>query len=857
MKLIKIITLSSILASSLFAINTVSNLGANAPHNSVASTNDTSIVFTWNPPASDAKYYWLLDTNSSNTYADSYSTASWQTKNLTGDEPTAGTITHSLPTVSTSGTYYYHVVAVDGNDTTSNTVTSSAMNIDITGGTVTMNPDGGSLSAVASLTMTGSETGTIYYTTDGTDPDYNSTSVTGTTAIYSSALSVITAKTVKARLKDTAGNKGDVVTKAFTSTIQPTVKTTQDGNTTDGATFATNSLAGATPNTTITVSEGNTTGGFTRYKYKKSTDNDYVTVSSIGTAIDISSLNTGSYIYYILGGDAYNYKSESDKKSVAFNVDNDAPTSLTVSYDSNSTITKVNPALSTQTGLVTLSATGSSEIKYIYTSEPGTYSGYTNTYSAGFTLNVDSVTDNTEGTVRLYLAAKDASGNWAKTSKTFTVDKKKPTITMPDAKTFANSFTTTMSFDDDGNTSTTDSGSIKYLVETVSSTTCSTSKTVSNLSSTYSSSATITPQGSSNLCLYAAALDEVGNTSSISSTLFTYSSTAIQLDVDLLDDQTFATVSTHGAIAVTDINATLSSTGTSKFGYEFDSNGTETNSTALSELINLTSLTEGDHNITIKGYKTDLTDANVTVIRNFTIDNTPPTAFTSSDYNDSNFTTLTYSLTLTKPSGADYMMYSEDNTTFTTSSESSVVVTLSSTKTVYTKTKDTAGNMSATYSATFTQDIPVQSFSLTAGWNMRVMPTGTIATAALTSPTVWDYNGSAWGNNISTDSYTDITATSPSKGYWVSVSSSATVTFDGSDVSTSTISGASTGWSFLGTTSAIAASALSDANLTWVYDSGIWKYNTTDTSINTTLNSLGYAPIVTIPAHSGYWIYKN
>ena len=208
MKFIKIITLSSVLASSLFAIDTVSNLSANAPHNSVASTNDASIVFTWNPPASDDKYYYKLDTNSSNTYADDVNRANWSTKTLAGEELSAATITHSLATVATSGTYYYHVVAVDSSDNTSATVTSTAMNIDLDKGTVSMSPDGGSLSTVASLTMTGTETGTIYYTIDGSTP-------TTSSDVYSAPLSIVTAKTVKSILVDTAGNIGDVVEKVF------------------------------------------------------------------------------------------------------------------------------------------------------------------------------------------------------------------------------------------------------------------------------------------------------------------------------------------------------------------------------------------------------------------------------------------------------------------------------------------------------------------------------------------------------------------------------------------------------------------------------------------------------------------
>ena len=844
MKSIKIITLSSVLASSLFAIDTVSNLSANAPHNSVASTNDASIVFTWNPPTSDDKYYYKLDTNSSNTYADDVNRANWSTKDLTGDEPTAATITHSLPTVATSGTYYYHVVAVDGSDNTSNTVTSTAMNIDLDKGTVTVSPNGGSISSATTLTLSGSETGTIYYTIDGSTPTTSST-------VYSAPLVIATSKTVKSILVDTAGNIGDVVTKAFTSTAQPTVKTTQDTTTADGTTFATSNSAGATSfNTSLTVSGGVDTDGFTRYKYKKSTDSSYTEVSNIANTIDISSLESGTYTYYILGGDAYNYIDESSKKTVTFTVDNTAPTSLTVKYNNDSTVTTVNPENVTGETEITITAVDASSYGYEVTTSAAScstsFTSYT-TYSSGFNLGTESSLSDGQQ-VKVCMAAKDSSGNWGSTSKTFTIDKTAPTVTMPNAQSFGGTITEYISSVDAADT-------IKYTIADPESGVCSTTKTYDTLANTYSSSVEIS--GTSSKCLYGAAMDTIENKSAVSSTLFTYSSSQATLNLDLIDNAVFATVDTYGATPYTDINVTGSNLAI--YTYEFDANSTVYNenfSDTTDNLISLSALTaDAEHNVTIVGYS-DNNTTNSSKLRVFTIDNTRPASFDASDYNDSNFTTASYTLTLSKPAGADYIMYSEDNTTFTTSSAASVDVILSATTTLYTKSKDNAGNMSTVYSATLTQDIPVQTYSLSAGWNLVTLPSDTLSNSGLSSAYVWDYNGTAWGNSIASDSYEDISTASSSKGYWVYVSSSTDITINGGDTSDSNlILDASSGWSLLGTTSAL--TDYSDANLTWAYNSGIWSYDTNMVDLNSTLNNLGYNQIETIPAFSGYWIYKE
>ncbi len=858
-KSLKVLLAGTFLSVSLLAIDSVGTITKTAPAAGSTYNSADTVTFSWTPVSEATKYYYVFDNNGSTVPASASSKLETANNSILID-----------PSDNLDGTYYFHIQAVDATGTPSFNTTRVNIDVDTLKGTVSMSPDGGSLSSAESLTMTPSETGTIYYTTDGSTPDYNATSVTGTTQVYTAPLSIATAKTVKARVKDSAGNKGNVTEKVFTSTLQVTAKTTQDNSAVDGATFATKSdnlVQTVTPNTSITLSGT----GFTRYKYKKSTDADYTVVSDIATPIDISGLATGNYIYYILGGDAYNYKAEENKLTVSFSVDNTAPTLLNLSYDGNATVTKVNPALkTTPSTLMSLSATGASELRYIIqASAPSTYAGYTSTYSSPFALT-NAVADGSTGTVTLQYAAKDASGNWAKGSKTYTIDKKDPLITMPAAKTYAAQFTTAISFDDDGNTSNTDIGSIKYLL---ASETCSTSKASSALTSTYNTSITI-PVGS-NKCLYAIAIDEVGNESNstggvttVSTTQFTYNNdgTVSTVSVDLLDAQKFATVTTHGATAVTDINVTGASF--AKYGYTFDG-GSETNTTVSTQelidgtTISLVSLSDGEHNITINAYVSAGTVGD-TIARTFTVDNTAPNPFTSADYVNGNFSTLETTLKLANLDG-DKVYYSDDNMSFSQASvddtnSSRVAITLDKTTTLYTYKEDEVGNKSSIYSATLTQDIPVQSYNLSAGWNMTVLPSGNIATASLSNPIVWDYNGTGWSSNTGNADYGTITTTSSSKGYWVYLSSGESVNIDGADTSStfsSIVASAPTGgkWTLAGTTSTV--SDLSSAYLVWTYTNGVWQYATTNTTLNTTLDSLGYTPTTTINANSAYWLYTE
>ena len=259
-KSLKALLAGTFLSVSLFAIGNVGTITKTAPAAGSTYNSSDTVTFSWSSVSSASKYYYVFDNNAS-TIPASASTKLETTNNSILIDPSD----------NLDNTYYFHIQAVDSNGTPSFDTTRVNIDVDTLKGTVSMSPDGGSLSSAQSLTMTPSETGTIYYTTDGSTPDYNATSVTGTTQVYTAPLSIATAKTVKARVKDSAGNKGNVTEKVFTSTLQVTAKTTQDNSAVDGATFATKSdnlVQTVTPNTSITVSGT----GFTRYKYKKSTE---------------------------------------------------------------------------------------------------------------------------------------------------------------------------------------------------------------------------------------------------------------------------------------------------------------------------------------------------------------------------------------------------------------------------------------------------------------------------------------------------------------------------------------------------------------------------------------------------------
>lgn len=833
----------TLLTSYLFAIDDVGTITKNSPITGATYSTEDTVTFSWPSVTNANKYFFVIDNNSSTNPAESNSSIRQEVSSSQAVVNFANSRYENL-----DGTYYFHVQAVDasGTDISFNT---SRISFDLD----TIIPSQPTITLEGqNVNISGSEN--IYFTTNGTDPNNNSYQ-------YSLPLKLAVGTTIKAVQYDNAGNKGAISDPlSFPDTYNPTVKIASDNLAVDGRTFATNDtklISTVTAKQYIKVANADTTEGFTRYKYKKSTDTSYITVSDITTNIDISDLQSGTYTYNILGGDAYNYKLESNKKTVTFTVDNDAPTSLNIMYDANSSISIVNPSTVDGTAEMTISATAASEYGYKVTTAaaecPTSYANYTK-YTTPFNLGTESSLTHAQQ-IKVCMAARDTVGNWSKTSKLYTIDKQGPIVSLQDGQKFSGTLNINLSSESESDT-------IRYKVVSNASSPCTDANfdTYDELPPNNIYSEAIEISGSDS-CVYTASMDSLGNKGDVNASFFEHDvSQATISSIDLSDNAVFATVDTYGATPYTDINITANNVKT--LSYEFDNNSTvytQNYSDTSDNLISLASLDSAEHNITIIAYS-DNNETNDTRNISFTIDNTQPTAYGVADYNSSLLWESTDALNIDLAKLADEEVYyslneGTDYTKATTLSSTSARITLTQTSNLFTKKIDLAGNESDEYNATITQNIPIQTYTLNKGWNLTTLPTKSLSESGLNSAYVWDYNGTAWGNNIADDIYEDFSSTSSSKGYWVYLDASKNIQIDGDDTSNSTISGASTGWSLLGTTSSI--SYTSGAYITWTYDNGIWKYATTNSELNTTLDTLGYTPIESIEAFSGYWIYKD
>ena len=551
---LKKIALSLLVAgSSLFAIDAVTNLSVSAPHNSGTVTNDSSIDFTWTPPTGVAQYYYKLDTNSTN-----YNLAS-EGGYTTLNSSSATGLTVTAPA---SGDYYLHLVAVDsGSVTSSPALAQVTSSIDIDAGTVTMNPTAGSITTDDNaITLTGSETGTIYYTVDGTTPDINS-------SVYSTALTIGVSATIQAILVDTAGNTQATASEAaYTITNNPGLTKANDDAAVDGTTISTDT----TNSLKVTGTD------LTRYKYKKSTDSTWTTVSSISTSIDISSLTSGTYTYELVGGDAYNFQADSAKTSFTFTVDNTAPSGLAVLVNSvEADETNSTTVTFADNFTFTLSSADTNDTIY-YTTNGSTPTNTSTVYTSGVTTT-ESVSLGTTGTVVVKMIAYDTIGNAsAVKSVTLTIDKEAPTLVLPTGSVYSSPTAVTASSDDTAAT-------MYYQVTTSSSQ--PTALTASNIGN-WELTATIgSPTLSTYKYLHVTAMDEVGNVSTIGTVTYTYSQSGTSiLSADaLLFNDTETDASSTAVLTITnsgDNSITLADANITVSGADF--NKTSTTCTTLS-----------------------------------------------------------------------------------------------------------------------------------------------------------------------------------------------------------------------------------------------------------------------------------
>ena len=554
MNLKKIAISLLITASSLLAIEAVTNLSVSAPHNSGTTTNDASIDFTWTPPATVAKYYYKLDTNATNYNL--VGEGGYQTLNSSGSSLTV--------TATASGSYYLHLVAVDSGDATSAPVLVQVTSaIDIDAATVTMSPDGGAITTDNnSITLTGTESGTIYYTVDGTTP-------TTASNVYSTPLVLGVSATIKALHVDTVGNTGSVTSKAFTITNNPDLLKANDDTAVDGTTISTST----TNALKVSVTD------LTRYKYKKSTSATWTTVQNITTTIDISGLASGTHIYDVVGGDAYNFQADSAKTTITFTVDNTAPSGLAVlvnAIEADETNSTTVTYADNFTFALTSNDVNNSDL--YYTIDGSNPDNTSTVYTGPVTTTATVATDST-AQITVKMIAYDALSNASEIkSVTFTIDKQAPTITMPATQTYSTALPVSFSSDD--------VNAVLYSQVTTSITPPSTTDM-----NTWDVGATATigdPTPSTYKYLHVVAIDEVGNKSAVSSETFSYaaSGTSILSADTTLDFGSLAlgssqsatlTITNSGtdAITISEANITVS-------GSDFNVSSTTCANSALS-----------------------------------------------------------------------------------------------------------------------------------------------------------------------------------------------------------------------------------------------------------------------------------
>jgi hypothetical protein len=114
--------------------------------------------------------------------------------------------------ISTNTTLKFFAVDTAGNHESVKTQTYViSAGPDVTPPMTTAYPPGGTCDSAVSVTLTTDEPATVYYTTDGSTPDMNST-------VYSSPISVVTDTTLRFFGVDTAGNEEVVKTEGYVIT---------------------------------------------------------------------------------------------------------------------------------------------------------------------------------------------------------------------------------------------------------------------------------------------------------------------------------------------------------------------------------------------------------------------------------------------------------------------------------------------------------------------------------------------------------------------------------------------------------------------------------------------------------------
>jgi hypothetical protein len=131
---------------------------------------------------------------------------------LNGSEPTIQSFVYAtvIP-ISATTTLKFFAVDTAGNQESVNTEIYDMVVPDLSAPITTVSPPGNTYTSAQSVTLTVNEDATIYYTTDGSTPDTNST-------VYTNPIPISATTTLKYFAKDTAGNEESVKSEVYTIT---------------------------------------------------------------------------------------------------------------------------------------------------------------------------------------------------------------------------------------------------------------------------------------------------------------------------------------------------------------------------------------------------------------------------------------------------------------------------------------------------------------------------------------------------------------------------------------------------------------------------------------------------------------
>lgn len=316
-----------------------------------------------------------------------------------------------------------------------------------------------------------------------------------------------------------------------------------------------------------------------------------------------------------------------------------------------------------------------------------------------------------DGSYYFHIAPYATNGDIGATSHfgPIKIDTTAPTLIMPEGGSFSSTQNVTLSATD------TNSYTIYYTLD---------GTTPTSSSPSYSSAIAI----SSTKTLKAIAIDSLGNQSSIASAAFTINSTSnvAQFGTEVTAGSTIATNDTGNASTVIP-NVSVEGSSVTHYKYKVDS-GSYSTQTEKSTPIDLSTLSDGGHTLSIVGYDGNSwqLDASATTL-SFTVDNTAPSEVSFSTESGA---TITQNTTLTmSATGSNAIYYTTDDSNPTTSSTQGSSLTITSanngTFTLKAMATDSITNKTSVATATYTVNIEDSSPSSGGGGGGGSTPTPT------------------------------------------------------------------------------------------------------------------------------------